>query len=160
MKELEQAMFEYHRLLKLEKSDVAKTPLTSSSGPSDSSAITSSSSANRGSEPPKPVKTLLEAEFKEADDAFYLVNNVFEGSPANTAGLLIGDKILRFGSVVRKGANRAGVGPLLQQVVASSVGSPIEVIVYRNGIGVVGLRLTPKSWEGRGLLGCGLGEIN
>lgn len=89
-------------------------------------------------------------------DAFYLCGQVDEGSPAKEAGLCIGDKVLQFGNILRRNQPKAGLGQLLQEVVATCRDTPIKVVVYRNGEGVLDLHLTPHPWAGRGLLGCKL----
>lgn len=87
-------------------------------------------------------------------DAFYLCDNVAENSPANSAGLRIGDKILQFGSVLKRNTLKENLGKATQECVGHSENEPIKVVVYRNGEGMLNLTLTPRKWSGRGLLGC------
>mmetsp|Transcript_53952 Transcript_53952/g.108353 ORF Transcript_53952/g.108353 Transcript_53952/m.108353 type:complete len:221 (-) Transcript_53952:138-800(-) len=87
---------------------------------------------------------------------FALIDEVADGSPAQDAGLLIGDQVCRFGGVDREengdlNACFAGVAKLVPQ----SVGTPIEVVVMRGQPPAkVVLQLIPRQWAGRGLLGC------
>jgi 26S proteasome non-ATPase regulatory subunit 9 len=84
---------------------------------------------------------------------FATVNSVADDSPAATAGLRGGDLVVRFGDV-----NRTNCGEGLGEVgalVANARGAPIEVLVDRAGTRRV-LSLTPRTWSGRGLLGCHL----
>ena len=88
-------------------------------------------------------------------DAFFLVDQVFEDSPAQSAGLRIGDRVLQFGSVVRSTNSKEA----MRGVVANSVGRGVRVVVYRVGEGMVTLQLIPQRWNGQGLLGCHLADI-
>lgn len=86
---------------------------------------------------------------------FARVNSVESGSPANEAGLKVGDKIRRFGTAIWSNhANLRKVGEEVQQ----NLGRPIPVKVLREGAGAaqeLDLRLTPRQgWGGRGSLGC------
>jgi len=89
-------------------------------------------------------------------DAFYLCDHVEDGSPAKEAGLCIGDKILQFGSILKRNQAKPGLGKALQDVVGACRDTPIKVVVYRNGDGILDLHLIPRQWAGRGLLGCKL----
>mmetsp|Transcript_61772 Transcript_61772/g.108193 ORF Transcript_61772/g.108193 Transcript_61772/m.108193 type:complete len:218 (-) Transcript_61772:84-737(-) len=87
---------------------------------------------------------------------FAWIDEVTAGSPAQEAGLAIGDHICRFGSV-----SRDATGDLnscfaaIRELVPRSVGSPIEVLVLRGRPPVKAvLTLTPRRWAGQGLLGC------
>jgi len=86
---------------------------------------------------------------------FYLVDQVMEDSPANLAGLKIGDQVIQFGSIIK--SNKTG--DAMQQIVSHSIGKPITVHVLRVGEGIVQLQLIPQHWNGRGLLGCHLTDI-
>ena len=88
-------------------------------------------------------------------DAFFLVDQVFEDSPAQSAGLRIGDKVLQFGSVVKANNTKDA----MRAVVGNSVGRGVRVVVYRVGEGLVVLQLIPQRWSGQGLLGCHLADI-
>uniref|UniRef100_A0A1E1XBK7 26S proteasome non-ATPase regulatory subunit 9 n=1 Tax=Amblyomma aureolatum TaxID=187763 RepID=A0A1E1XBK7_9ACAR len=81
---------------------------------------------------------------------FAVVGNVENGSPAQEAGLSVGDKIVKFGSV--NAGNFTDV-TAIAAVVQHSVDRPVNVLVKRNAE-TLPLVLTPKQWHGRGLLGC------
>ncbi|KAJ3677198.1 hypothetical protein LUZ60_002922 [Juncus effusus] len=81
--------------------------------------------------------------------AFATIDEIAEDSPAATDGLQLGDEIVRFGSVqVGDGLQ----GKLVSEA-QSNVGNELSVVVLRNGE-VLDLRVTPRNWRGRGLLGC------
>ncbi len=86
---------------------------------------------------------------------FAKVNSIEPGSPANEAGLKIGDQIRRFGTAIWSNHERLRkVGETVQQ----NLGRPITVKVLRTSGGTdqeLDLRLTPRQgWGGRGTLGC------
>ncbi|TKY86230.1 hypothetical protein EX895_005055 [Sporisorium graminicola] len=84
---------------------------------------------------------------------FAKVNSVAEGSPAQTAGLIQGDHIVRFGSVTAD--DPKGLAALAAPGVVVD-GTGIQIVVARHGESVR-LTLTPRAgWGGRGLLGCHL----
>ncbi|KAI8598757.1 putative 26S proteasome non-ATPase regulatory subunit Nas2 [Dissophora ornata] len=84
---------------------------------------------------------------------FARVNAVAPDSPANEAGLLQGDMIVKFGTVDIRTAN---VLPSLSSHVQSRENKPIVVKVQRvESTELLSLILVPKQgWGGRGLLGC------
>src|SRR5688572_25314361 len=91
-------------------------------------------------------------------DAFYSVNSVWENSPASSAGLKTGDRILAFGSINR--SNNALDKTALPALVTNSEGRTVTVIVHRTGSngggdggGNLKLTLIPQKWSGKGLLG-------
>ena len=86
---------------------------------------------------------------------FAAVDLISRTSPAETAGLKIGDVVLKFGSVTKQ--NFTGLNAIAE-VVKHSVKKPINVIVKRNEQ-ELSLILTPQEWEGRGLLGCNIVEL-
>ena len=90
--------------------------------------------------------------------AFLVVQDVSEGSPAEEAGLRNGDKILKFGRVKQGGKAQAPEFSAIVQEVTVNANKPIIVIIERN-LARKKLVLTPKSWAGRGMLGCQLVRV-
>jgi 26S proteasome non-ATPase regulatory subunit 9 len=84
-----------------------------------------------------------------------VIDEISEGSPAADGGLQLHDKVLKFGNLTSETLN---VLQELAGLLMSSEGREIEVLVLRNGQRVR-LQVTPKRWEGRGLLGCHLQPI-
>ncbi|KAK9374494.1 uncharacterized protein V1513DRAFT_445832 [Lipomyces chichibuensis] len=89
--------------------------------------------------------------------AFAVVNTVVELSPAHEAGLIKGDKIVKFGSVHAGNHQKL---TRLATVVQENENSAIEITVIRDideaqARAEVNLILTPRQgWGGRGMLGC------
>jgi 26S proteasome non-ATPase regulatory subunit 9 len=79
---------------------------------------------------------------------FAVVDEITDASPAVEDGLQLGDQILKFGNVE--------AGDNLQQRLASeaqsSMGQTVPVVIMRQG-NVINLTVTPRTWQGRGLLG-------
>ncbi|EDU47641.1 DegQ, Trypsin-like serine protease, typically periplasmic, containing PDZ domain protein [Pyrenophora tritici-repentis] len=90
---------------------------------------------------------------------FAKVNSVVAGSPAETAGLKMGDTITKFGWVDWTNHERLS---RVAEAVSQNEGIPITVKALRpNASGgpaeSVQMQLTPRrNWGGRGLLGCHL----
>ncbi|KAK7204841.1 putative 26S proteasome non-ATPase regulatory subunit 9 [Myxozyma melibiosi] len=89
--------------------------------------------------------------------AFAVVNSVEDRSPAHEAGLLRGDKIVKFGDVNAENHQHLS---RLSTVVQQNQGRPIEISLIRDIGGAqaraqINIQLTPRSgWGGRGTLGC------
>uniref|UniRef100_A0A1A9WVH5 Nas2 N-terminal domain-containing protein n=1 Tax=Glossina brevipalpis TaxID=37001 RepID=A0A1A9WVH5_9MUSC len=81
------------------------------------------------------------------------VNHVSAGSPAEKAGLRIGDHIARFGTITSSNFN--GELQTIASLVKHMQNQRIPLRVVRNGI-VLDMTLIPESWSGRGLLGCNI----
>ncbi|KFK27332.1 hypothetical protein AALP_AA8G369200 [Arabis alpina] len=80
---------------------------------------------------------------------FAMVDEITESSPAAEDGLQLGDQVVKFGSV-------EGGDNLMQRLAAeaqSNQGQAVSVGVIRQGA-KVDLSVTPRIWQGRGLLGC------
>jgi len=80
---------------------------------------------------------------------FALVDEIAEDSPAAEDGLQLGDQIVKFGNV-ESGDN------LLSKLASesqSNQGRGMSVVVLRQAA-LVNLTVTPRVWQGRGLLGC------
>ena len=86
---------------------------------------------------------------------FAVIDEVSHASPAETAGLKVGDKIVQFGHI---GIETPTPIQAVASLLSTSEGRHIECMVSR-GAEMVKLRLMPQGWEGRGLLGCHLTKI-
>lgn len=83
---------------------------------------------------------------------FVKVNLVSEGSPAQDAGIALRDEIIEFGTVnARNFRDLTQIGELVKNCENKIV--PVKVL--RDGK-TIELVLTPKTWSGRGLLGCNI----
>lgn len=102
---------------------------------------------------------------------FAKVHAVAPESPAAQAGLLENDLILQFGTISKQSCLAKGLDPFEevaklvplaageQQSITIMIEEPrgirnIDSNVNRDPSSVVALQLTPKPWNGRGLLGC------
>ncbi|XP_056166401.1 uncharacterized protein LOC115679552 isoform X1 [Syzygium oleosum] len=80
---------------------------------------------------------------------FAVVDEIADGSPAAEDGLQLGDQIVKFGNV-ESGDN------LLQRLSSeaqASQGHALTLVAMRQGE-LINLTVTPRTWQGRGLLGC------
>ncbi|XP_057542800.1 uncharacterized protein LOC130821157 [Amaranthus tricolor] len=80
---------------------------------------------------------------------FAMVDEITEASPAAEDGLQLGDQIVKFGNV-ESGDN------LLSRLASEAQkdqGSAVHVVVLRQGV-LTTLYVTPRAWQGNGLLGC------
>merc|ERR1719245_2633105 len=91
------------------------------------------------------------AEDNEKMKPFANIDSVDPNSPADLAGIKIGDQMVSFGSVTYK--NLKGDLRNVANVAQSSQNQNVRVQVLRNGK-VVTLSLKPQAWAGRGLIGC------
>lgn len=96
--------------------------------------------------------TNYENESKPILSPFLKVDTVTDGSPAKLAGLQVDDLVLAFGSVTLQNFSSLQV---IGSIVQYSKGKEIIVTVKR-GENVNDLKLTPKDWSGKGLLGCNI----
>jgi len=89
-------------------------------------------------------------------EPFLKVTRVDSGSPAEQAGIILGDEIVQFGSV-----NADNYKDLREigNVVQNSVNQPITIKVMRQNCRVARLTLVPKRWSGPGFLGCAINTI-
>jgi 26S proteasome non-ATPase regulatory subunit 9 len=83
---------------------------------------------------------------------FAVIDEVSLASPAEEAGLQLGDQLCRFGAVTWRSP---GTLQAVAAELAENEGVAVEAVVLRSGA-PVSLRLTPQRWAGRGLLGCHL----
>ncbi|KAJ4988870.1 26S proteasome non-ATPase regulatory subunit 9 [Stagonosporopsis vannaccii] len=115
-------------------------------------AQNSSSAANQAQLAQSVPPAALEAPFAK-------VNSVVAGSPADQAGLKVGDSITKFGWVDWTNHDRLG---RVAEAVSQNEGIPITVKALRSSSygrpsETVQMQLTPqRNWGGRGLLGCHL----
>ncbi|GAM87415.1 hypothetical protein ANO11243_054390 [Dothideomycetidae sp. 11243] len=92
---------------------------------------------------------------------FAKVNSIAISSPAETAGLRVGDKVVKFGYVNWTNHEKLS---RVAQVVQANEGREIKIRVLRAGEGssseTVDVQLVPRhNWGGRGMLGCHLMPI-
>nr|GEW08516.1 26S proteasome non-ATPase regulatory subunit 9 [Tanacetum cinerariifolium]GEW74109.1 26S proteasome non-ATPase regulatory subunit 9 [Tanacetum cinerariifolium] len=80
---------------------------------------------------------------------FAMVDEITEESPAAEDGLQLGDQIVKFGNV-EYGDNLL---PKLASEAQKNQGRPVPMLVMRQGTSI-NLAVTPRTWRGRGLLGC------
>mmetsp|Transcript_8896 Transcript_8896/g.19564 ORF Transcript_8896/g.19564 Transcript_8896/m.19564 type:complete len:227 (-) Transcript_8896:7-687(-) len=89
--------------------------------------------------------------------AFAWIDEVSEGSPAQDAGLAVGDRISRFGDVSLDIGDLKACFAAIAQLVPTKAGEALDVLVFRGSPpSKATLSLTPRQWAGRGLLGCHL----
>ncbi|XP_021717821.1 26S proteasome non-ATPase regulatory subunit 9 [Chenopodium quinoa] len=80
---------------------------------------------------------------------FAMVDEIAEASPAAEDGLQLGDQMVKFGSV----ESGDDLLPRLASEVQKNQGTATSVVVMRQGV-LTSLYITPRTWEGSGLLGC------
>mmetsp|Transcript_3250 Transcript_3250/g.5237 ORF Transcript_3250/g.5237 Transcript_3250/m.5237 type:complete len:225 (+) Transcript_3250:374-1048(+) len=91
---------------------------------------------------------------------FAVVDEISERSPAATAGLRVGDRVLEFGGLDAAAISARGMAALAS-VVQNNEGRALKVVVMPEGEAKSStLQLTPSRWEGRGLLGCHLQPVS
>ena len=88
--------------------------------------------------------------------AIAIVDEILDGSPAYLAGILDQDELLQFGYVTASTTDALNSIPA---VVRDHVNQRINITVRRKG-SLMNLELIPKTWGGRGLLGCHLTKIS
>lgn len=85
---------------------------------------------------------------------FAVIDQVFADSPAEKAGLLVDDKLKKFGNVDLVKFKEVGeCFKNLRTEVVEDVS--VQIVVERNGAEVM-ITLTPQKWAGQGMLGCHL----
>ena len=94
-------------------------------------------------------------EFSVSSTAFAIIDEILDTSPAKEAGLMNGDELLAFGKVTAQTSDALNAVP---SVVRDAVNKRIPLII-RRGENIISVTITPKSWGGRGLLGCHLTSI-
>ncbi|XP_032664670.1 26S proteasome non-ATPase regulatory subunit 9 [Odontomachus brunneus] len=86
----------------------------------------------------------------ETSEPFLRVNLVSPGSPAESAGLQVGDLILEFGSIRYRNFKTLTD---IKRLAENSKFRAINVKIKRKS-DITVLSLTPRPWTGEGLLGC------
>ena len=87
-----------------------------------------------------------------AENPIVVVNLVSPGSPAEAAGIQVRDLIVAFGSITSNNFKElAQIGELVK----NSQNNQVRVKVKRSNK-IEELILVPKTWSGRGLLGCNI----
>ena len=95
----------------------------------------------------------------ETYEPFATVTEVTSGSPAEESGLIQGDSIISFDTILTKGKSP---NPLqtLAKLASDKINQKIPVkIIRKNTEGIletIDLSLIPHHWSGRGILGCKL----
>ena len=117
---------------------------------SDTTTTVGSSSSTAG------VNTSSTAPVTVYSKAIAIIDEILDGSPAHTAGMMDGDELLKFGSTVT--ADTTDALNAIPAVVRDNVNQRISITVRRKGV-LVSVILIPKTWSGRGLLGCHLTPI-
>lgn len=90
--------------------------------------------------------------------AFALVDVVNEQSPAEMAGMKVGDRIVIMGAVsLEAGGDSMGALRMLPGLLREHENRQVQVIVERDGptgVEICELTLVPRRWSGTGVLGC------
>ena len=90
------------------------------------------------------------------------IDEILPDSPAASAGLVDEDELLMFGRLYvnpnEPDAQSAALNAIseIPSVVKEGINREIPLVVRRGGIDVLELKVIPRSWSGRGLLGCHL----
>jgi len=138
------------KLMELIYSEPESSPLTIPEVLPDNNIITSSSYIT-----PKSSEEVVSIFRQPSLSPFAKIDEIAEGSPAHEAGLENGDLLLSFGPVNSTSVDCFNVVP---SIVRSNIEKPIAVIVQRNEVNIEVI-VTPKTWSGRGVLGCHLTPI-
>ncbi|CAL5064353.1 unnamed protein product [Urochloa decumbens] len=80
---------------------------------------------------------------------FAMIDEITDGSPAAVDGLQLGDEIVKFGNV--EAGDR--LQERLMSEAISSEDRQVSLSIIRQG-SAMNLTITPRRWNGRGLLGC------
>jgi len=99
-----------------------------------------------------PVPMELSSASDQLLEPFAQIDSVADGGPAATAGVSIGDLLLKFG--VLHASNHDGLRALAR-LTQRSEGEIIPLLVQRGDTKLT-LQLQPRRWAGAGLLGCHL----
>lgn len=83
---------------------------------------------------------------------FAVVDEVSSSSPAEEAGVAVGDQLIAFASITGQTPNTL---PAVAAALQAHENKQVDARLLRRG-SIINLKLTPHSWTGRGLLGCHL----
>lgn len=145
------------------KNDVDRIPTpTSSSGTTHATNSGNDPTPSQNDQSPQPdavshSQPQPQTTIRDNRVPFALVDSVAPESPSADAGLQVNDRIVAFGAIsLRSFSTPADAMAALPGLLSSHENISIDVIVHREGIttGSLTLRLTPKRWSGRGMLGC------
>lgn len=81
---------------------------------------------------------------------FAVVDEVLEGSPAHEADVRVGDEIVSCGHVTGQTPNSIET---MGRLISESENMDVHVVVLRDDERIE-LNLRPRTWSGRGVLGC------
>ena len=140
---------DHKRLMKEIESLLGK--LHSNIPPLVSSSSSSSSSGNGSRDEMSSAST--SSFTTQALRPFAIIDEILEGSPAQLATLKDGDLLYEFGSV----KYRIGIDAIqhLPDIVRPNLNKPIKLQISRPpSTEIFEVEITPKSWGGRGVLGC------
>ena len=144
MKDIERELVNYHTIVGSSEPSCGGSVSRGGGGGSGSSSGSGSGSGSSGN------STTL----GRSSASFASFDEVLEGSPADEAGICEGDELVSFGPVCFETVDALNSIPAF---VGLHVNKPIDIQVRRGAPGLLlKLSLTPKSWGGRGLLGCHL----
>lgn len=165
VKRIENMLYEVHAQAKVEGlvgQPTTNTTTTTSRGPAASAASSASRVAATSSPAPTSTSTVPSATAPKPTSYLARVDGVMPDSPAFACGIRRGDSLVRFGPVNADSVARSGI-PALQQIAAlvqRSEDTEVVVEVERPEGNRVELKLVPKRWAGRGLLGCHIVPMN
>ena len=90
-------------------------------------------------------------------ESFAKIVKIEKGSPADEAGLMIGDEIITFNTILYKGVSH---DPLitLSEIAKNKIDEQIPISLVRknneNNLVFLNINIVPHIWNGRGILGC------
>ena len=106
--------------------------------------------SNEPNESAVPVQCEVAVGLQDRPVAFAEITEVSQGSPAESAGLKVFDRLVTFGSVNYLNSNQlAG----LQEFVKHAEGTEVRVSMLRGEI-FISLVMRPQRWAGSGIIGC------
>ncbi|KAJ0788766.1 putative PDZ domain, 26S Proteasome non-ATPase regulatory subunit 9, PDZ superfamily [Helianthus annuus] len=120
--------------------------LHSSSSPKSSTVMGSGSNSQGVADISSSVSVM---DVNVSSRPFAMVDEISEESPAAEDGLQLGDQIVKFGNVEYGDS----LLPKLASEAQKNQGLPVPMLVMRQGA-LINLTVTPRTWRGRGLLGC------